>query len=201
MLDKTSAFLKKSETLCVPLCMVLLYGVNVCASGFALLREALLILGPRVFHLNLVPKSSQRSYEQWLHKALKDVLLHCAGAQSSSGSPGLCLPRLCSSSHLAVQLRSLQITEGEATHQPRLLTHFPLAQLTHKSGLLRQHQFLFLVLLLCSVKPHQSSLWTLLTHDVCLILTPQSHSCSPIRTFPHSHSKSDFPVFHLQNVP
>lgn len=64
MLPKTSAFPKKSETVCMPLCVVLLYVFNVWASGFVLLREALFISGPRVFHFNVAPKRSQSSYEQ-----------------------------------------------------------------------------------------------------------------------------------------
>lgn len=103
--------------------------------------------------------------------------------------------------HLFVQWRSLYIATQAAYYHTRLLTPFPLAQLTYKSGLLRQHQFLFPVLLLSSTKPHHSSPWPLLTHEGQTPTLPRFHSWSRIKTFPQSYSKLDFPVFYLQHVP
>lgn len=115
-------------------------------------------------------------------------LLHCSGVPGFQGSrvPLLATSLLCtpwaegpmgrqlveSRGHRAVQWMSVYRATQAANYHLRLLTHFPLAQLTHKSGLLRQHQFLFLVLLLSSTKPRQSSLWPLLTHEGHLPLYP-----------------------------
>lgn len=105
-------------------------------------------------------------------------------------------PCLCSSSPPATQW-GLCITTQGADYQPRPLIHVPLAQLTHKSGLLRKYQFLSLVLLSSVVKPHQSSLRPLLTHGVPV--SPSTHSWSQvtwsqIKTFLR-HSKLDFLLF------
>lgn len=75
--------------------------------------------------------------------------------------------------------------------QPRLFAHFHWTQFIHKSDLLRQHQFLFPVLLLSPTKPHQSSLghrWFTASH---LFLSPKFHSCSQIKTFPHSQLRKE----------
>lgn len=104
--------------------------------------------------------------------------------------------------HPAVQRRSLYAATPAANYHLRLLTHFPLAQLTHKSGLLRQNQFLFLVLLLILRKatPELPELWPLLTHQGQSPTLPQSHSRSQIKAYPQSYSKLDFTIFYLQNV-
>ena len=94
--------------------------------------------------------------------------------------------------HRAVQWMSVYRVTQAANYHLRLLTHFPLAQLTHKSGLLRQHQFLFLVLLLSSTKPRQSSLRPLLTHEDQSPTLPQSHSWPQIKAYPRSYSSWTF---------
>lgn len=97
-------------------------------------------------------------------------------------------------------VRSLRNLTGSWL-QRRLLIYFPLAHLSHKSGLLRKHQFLFLVLLLTSVKPPKAP------PGHCWLMMPLSPLLPLIlllvsdQNVPHSHSKLDFPVFYLQNSP
>lgn len=111
---------------------------------------------------------------------------------SSSGSPGLCWPRLQSSpngGHMGSGVEAPTPLYGNTQGvncQPKLLVHLHWTQFIHKSDLLRQHQFLFPVLLLSPTKPHQSSLghrWFTASH---LFLSPKFHSWSQIKTFPHS---------------
>lgn len=115
-------------------------------------------------------------------------------------------PCLCSSSPPATQW-GLCITTQGADYQPRPLIHVPLAQLTHKSGLLRKYQFLSLVLLSSVVKPHQSSLRPLLTHGVPVSpSTPRPTLGLRSLGLRSKRSSQSFkvglsPVFHLQNIP
>lgn len=173
------------------LCIIGLYVLSVGASGFTLLIEALFTSGPSVFYLHLVPKSSQRSYERWvLYKAHRDPLLHCPGRAGPVSA--LHRTQLCGE----VSLRNLT-----GRWLQRRLIYFPLAHLSHKSGLLRKHQFLFPVLLLSSVKPPKAP------PGHCWLMMPLSPPLPLVlllvsdQNVPHSHSKLDFPVFYLQNSP